>query len=97
MASRPSSTDVDLVRSYLRDIGRVPLLSHQQEITLGRQVQGDLLLMAQQRHTTNVSQIGTHQVDIRTGRPECHGLGGATFSVLVRSNCRLKSCGGNGN
>ena len=31
--------DADLVRSYLRDIGRVPLLSHQQEITLGRQVQ----------------------------------------------------------
>ena len=29
----------DLVRSYLRDIGRVPLLSHEQEITLGRQVQ----------------------------------------------------------
>ena len=25
--------DADLVRSYLRDIGRVPLLSHQQEIT----------------------------------------------------------------
>ncbi|MEO1003925.1 MAG: sigma-70 factor domain-containing protein, partial [Cyanobacteria bacterium J06638_7] len=25
----------DLVRSYLRDIGRVPLLSHEQEITLG--------------------------------------------------------------
>ena len=34
-----ASGDVDLVRSYLRDIGRVPLLSHQQEITLGRQVQ----------------------------------------------------------
>ena len=31
--------DPDLVRSYLRDIGRVPLLSHEQEITLGRQVQ----------------------------------------------------------
>ncbi|MCP9915898.1 RpoD/SigA family RNA polymerase sigma factor [Cyanobium sp. ATX 6F1] len=29
----------DLVRSYLRDIGRVPLLSHEQEITIGRQVQ----------------------------------------------------------
>ena len=27
------------MRSYLRDIGRVPLLSHEQEITLGRQVQ----------------------------------------------------------
>jgi RNA polymerase nonessential primary-like sigma factor len=28
----------DLLRSYLRDIGRVPLLTHEQEITLGRQV-----------------------------------------------------------
>ncbi|MDM7953620.1 MAG: sigma-70 factor domain-containing protein, partial [Cyanobium sp. CZS 25K] len=25
----------DSLRSYLRDIGRVPLLSHEQEITLG--------------------------------------------------------------
>ncbi len=33
------SAEIDLVRSYLRDIGRVPLLSHEQEITLGRQVQ----------------------------------------------------------
>ena len=33
------TVDADLVRSYLRDIGRVPLLSHEQEITLGRQVQ----------------------------------------------------------
>ncbi len=32
-------SDIDLVRSYLRDIGRVPLLSNEQEITLGRQVQ----------------------------------------------------------
>ena len=39
-----SLADVDLVRSYLRDIGRVPLLSHEQEITLGRQVQ-DLMIL----------------------------------------------------
>merc|ERR1711871_599288 len=37
--SRSVSVDVDLVRSYLRDIGRVPLPTHEQEITLGRQVQ----------------------------------------------------------
>jgi len=37
--SRQSSSEVDLVRSYLRDIGRVPLLSNEQEITFGRQVQ----------------------------------------------------------
>ncbi len=30
---------IDLVSSYLRDIGRVPLLTNEQEITLGRQVQ----------------------------------------------------------
>ena len=39
ITSIKASNDVDLVRSYLRDIGRVPLLSHEQEITLGRQVQ----------------------------------------------------------
>ena len=39
-----SLADLDLVRSYLRDIGRVPLLSHEQEITLGRQVQ-DLMVL----------------------------------------------------
>ncbi len=44
MTASKSLTDVDLVRSYLRDIGRVPLLSHEQEITLGRQVQ-DLMVL----------------------------------------------------
>jgi len=39
-----TTSDIDLVRSYLRDIGRVPLLSHEQEITLGRQVQ-DLMVL----------------------------------------------------
>ena len=39
ISSLKASNDVDLVRSYLRDIGRVTLLSHEQEITLGRQVQ----------------------------------------------------------
>jgi len=39
-----SLADIDLVRSYLRDIGRVPLLSHEEEITLGRQVQ-DLMII----------------------------------------------------
>ena len=41
-AARNVSVDVDLVRSYLRDIGRVPLLTHEQEITLGRQVLMDI-------------------------------------------------------
>ncbi len=44
IAAARSMSDIDLVRSYLRDIGRVPLLSHEQEITLGRQVQ-DLMVL----------------------------------------------------
>jgi len=44
VSSARSVADIDLVRSYLRDIGRVPLLSHEQEITLGRQVQ-DLMIL----------------------------------------------------
>ena len=43
-SSAKSVSDIDLVHSYLRDIGRVPLLSHEQEITLGRQVQ-DLMVL----------------------------------------------------
>lgn len=43
-SAQRSDGEVDLVRSYLRDIGRVPLLTNEQEITLGRQVQ-DLMIL----------------------------------------------------
>ncbi|MEI6828887.1 MAG: RpoD/SigA family RNA polymerase sigma factor [Synechococcaceae cyanobacterium ELA445] len=45
----------DLVRSYLRDIGRVPLLSHEQEITLGRQVQ-ELMALEELAEDLKLSQ-----------------------------------------
>lgn len=35
----------DMVRTYLREIGRVPLLSHEQEIFYGKQVQQMMLLL----------------------------------------------------
>ena len=34
----------DMVRTYLHEIGRVPLLSHEQEICYGKQVQQMILL-----------------------------------------------------
>jgi RNA polymerase nonessential primary-like sigma factor len=37
MNTTPASTDI--VRSYLREIGKIPMLSHEQEILYGKQVQ----------------------------------------------------------
>ena len=36
---KTAQTSPDLVRAYLKEIGRVPLLSHEQEIVYGKQVQ----------------------------------------------------------
>ena len=40
-----SSTSTDSVRSYLRELGKIPLLSHEQEITCGQQVQQWVMLV----------------------------------------------------
>lgn len=41
-----AQTSTDLVRTYLREIGRVPLLTHEQEIMYGKQVQRLTALLA---------------------------------------------------
>jgi RNA polymerase nonessential primary-like sigma factor len=44
--SQPTnSTDTDMVRTYLREIGRFPLLTHEQEIVLGKQVREMMTLL----------------------------------------------------
>ena len=43
---KTAQTSTDLVRTYLREIGRVPLLTHEQEIMYGKQVQRLSVLQA---------------------------------------------------
>jgi RNA polymerase nonessential primary-like sigma factor len=41
---KATTTSADMVRSYLREIGRVPLLTHEQEILYGKQVRRSAML-----------------------------------------------------
>jgi RNA polymerase nonessential primary-like sigma factor len=48
LSTAPKAVSTDLVRTYLQEIGRVPLLTHEQEIRYGKQVQQMMELLAQQ-------------------------------------------------
>jgi RNA polymerase nonessential primary-like sigma factor len=51
-ASSPAPAGRDMVRTYLHEIGRVPLLTHEQEIIFGKQVQQMMSLLETQETLT---------------------------------------------
>lgn len=53
-SSHKINISVDLVRTYLKEIGKVPLLSHEQEIIYGKQVQAMMELLAQKERLTQI-------------------------------------------
>ena len=77
----------DLVRSYLRDIGRVPLLSHEQEITLGRQVQ-ELMEIEEQREELRLRAGGEDPTDDQLA--EAAGITPQQLKKRLRSGQRAK-------
>jgi RNA polymerase nonessential primary-like sigma factor len=54
---KTAQASTDTVRTYLREIGRVPLLTHEQEILYGKQVQQLVILMAVKN--TLIEELGT--------------------------------------
>jgi RNA polymerase nonessential primary-like sigma factor len=54
---KTAQASTDTVRTYLREIGRVPLLTHEQEILYGKQVQQLVILMAVKN--TLLEELGT--------------------------------------
>ena len=81
------SIDGDLVRSYLRDIGRVPLLSHEQEITLGRQVQ-ELMSLEELREELTMRSGGEEPSEAQLA--EAAGLAPAQLKRRLQGGRRAK-------
>ena len=64
--TRRSSTD--LVRLYLQDIGRVDLLSHEEELTLARQVQRRERLLQERRRLAGSAPELAELIALEDGR-----------------------------
>jgi len=91
--SQPSS---DLVRIYLREIGRVPLLTHEQEIVYGKRVQRLVALEAQQKELAEslereptleewANAAGIPQAELRT----VVDAGSDAKQKMIEANLRL--------
>ena len=93
---RTLQTPNDLVRTYLKEIGRVPLLTHEEEIILGKQVQR-LYLLQLQRHAWEdelgrplaleewAERVHLSVVDLQ----QVIDLGGLAKRRMVEANLRL--------
>ena len=74
----------DSVRSYLRDIGRIPLLEHEEEILLGRQVQRLMEIQAVEADD-KAKALGITQKELRRDIR----LGERAKEKMVTANLRL--------
>jgi RNA polymerase nonessential primary-like sigma factor len=86
----------DMVRTYLHEIGRVPLLTHEQEIVFGKQVQQMMTLIEAkealaeelQREPTNKEWLERVQID-ETTLNKTLDLGTRAKRKMIEANLRL--------
>lgn len=81
-----SAFTADMVRSYLHEIGRVPLLTHEQEIVLGKQVQQMMPLLEQR--TALAEKLGRDPSDQEWA--EATGLSLAKLRRCINQGKRAK-------
>ncbi|MEW5857860.1 RNA polymerase sigma factor, RpoD/SigA family [Coleofasciculus sp. H7-2] len=86
----------DMVRTYLHEIGRVPLLTHEQEIVFGKQVQQMMaLLEAKETLAETLQREPTHQEwadHVSLSEPELDriiNLGTRAKRKMIEANLRL--------
>lgn len=86
----------DMVRTYLHEIGRVPLLTHEQEIVYGKQVQKMMALLEQREELTKqldrepTPQEWAEQAGISVSElNEALRKGGRAKRKMIEANLRL--------
>ena len=82
----PKSSDTDSVRAYLREIGRVPLLTHEQEILYGKQVQRTTAL----HEAKNALALELGRDPTRTEWAEAAGLSETELQRTIHAGERAK-------
>lgn len=93
---KPSTNTADLVRTYLLEIGRIPLLDHEQEIEYGKQVQQMMSLLSAKetlarklRHSATTAEWAAH---VQLGQAELTQMlrqGERAKQKMVEANLRL--------
>lgn len=80
------TSDIDSVRTYLREIGRVPLLSHEEEILYGKQVQR--LMNLQEVSQTLLKALGREPTLVEWA--EAKELSKSQLQQIIREGERAK-------
>jgi RNA polymerase nonessential primary-like sigma factor len=93
---KTAESSKDLVRAYLREIGRVPLLTHEQEVTYGKQVQAMVQLKALHQSLTEAlgQEPSPDELAVRAGLDEATiaatiAIGETAKRRMVEANLRL--------
>lgn len=93
---KTAQTSTDLVRTYLREIGRVPLLTHEQEILYGKQVQRlntfeeiKQSLVASLGHEPTISEWAKACEVSEAELQDCIVAGERAKNKMVEANLRL--------